>query len=389
MKCTICGSEESELLLDLDCGVFDKSDLYPSVRIKTCKDCGHVFNDLTPKEVKGIAKYYSNEYGPLNLDSVDKLGDRPGSDSSFSTERYQQIYELISKDKYKDYKILDVGCATGGFLNFLRDKGFSKLYGIDIIKKYVDIAENPNIKLGDVYSIPFEDDSFDVVVLDQVIEHLVDVKGALIEVRRVLKDGGIVCVGIPDASKYDELYFFDFYWFLMREHVQHFDLPHIKLLFKIEGFDLMRFTRKVTTMVSEKMRLPNLCVVFYLNERKDYFKLKESTKQYIHNQFKIQKRDLINGLIETQKPIYVYGIGREFLYLCEAVGLKHCNIVALIDDTPLKQECFTMYGIKISNISILKKAPMNSTLLITGVAHADLLAEKAFKAGYRGEIIYV
>ena len=61
----------------------------------------------------------------------------------------------------------------------------------------------------------------------------------------------------------------------------------------------------------------------------------------------------------------------------------------MIDDTPLKQECFTMYGIKISNISILKKAPMNSTLLITGVAHADLLAEKAFKAGYRGEIIYV
>ena len=50
------------------------------------------------------------------------------------------------------------------------------------------------------------------------------------EAKRVLADDGYLCIGIPDASRYDKMYFFDFFWFLIREHIQHFDIEHLKLL---------------------------------------------------------------------------------------------------------------------------------------------------------------
>jgi len=393
MKCPICSFNKAIEILNHDCGNLDNSSLYQNIRINVCKNCGHVYNKLSFDEMNGLTKYYNEEYAPLNLSIIDRIGDRPGSNNSFTTQRFKNLFNFISQHIKHDSKILDVGCATGGFLNFLGKKGFKNLYGIDLIKDYVDYAQkySYNIKVGNVYSIPFNDNSFDIVILDQVIEHLVDLKRAIIEIKRVLVNGGIVCVGVPDASRYEEIYFFEFYWFLMREHIQHFDLEHLKLLFGMEGFELIRFNKCETPIMSERMLLPNLNVLFYLNNNKKYFTLKKEIIQYKYSQYKKlhKKQQIIDDLIRSEKPVYIWGIGREFLFLYEALGLRYCNIISLIDDTPLKQEKFTVDGQKILNGSILKDASSDSVLIITATAHVDLIKEKILKIGYKGEIIDV
>jgi len=99
----------------------------------------------------------------------------------------------------------------GGFLDYLHVKGIKSLSGIDPTKKYVNYAKqkgNYTIKLGSAESIPFEDNRFDLLVMDQVLEHLLEPRKAFQEAKRVLVDGGLFCIGVPDASRYDKTYFF-------------------------------------------------------------------------------------------------------------------------------------------------------------------------------------
>lgn len=399
--CPICNSNKAITILNLDCGNLDNSMLYQFVNINVCAKCGHIYNCLSVDEIEGLMKYYSKEYAPLNLSSTDKLGDRPGSNNPFTLKRYAQLYNLICPYVNKDSKILDIGCAMGGFLDYLYHQGLSNLYGIDIVEDYVSQAKKKdkyNIKIGGAESIPFEDKSFDLLVMDQLLEHSVNSSQAFKEAKRVLVNDGLLCVGVPDASRYDEIYFFDFFWFLMREHIQHFDLEHLKLLAAQEGFELVTYHRSETPMMSEKMILPNLSVVFRLtgkkgklNFTKSCFEIKNEIERYIKNEFKKlnEKKRLINYLITSQKPLYFWGIGREFFYLYETLGAKNCNIIGLIDTNPYKQKKFSVGGKKIMDKSILENATSDSVLIISATAHTEQIKKTILEVNYRGKIIEV
>ena len=117
-------------------------------------------------------------------------------------------------------------------------------------------------------AIPLDDNAIDLIVMDQVLEHVVDLRKAFKEASRVLDRDGVLCISVPDASRYNEKYLFDFYWFLLREHVQHFDIEHLKLLAIQEGFELVTHSQYETKLVSDKMILPVLTVVFRLTGKK-------------------------------------------------------------------------------------------------------------------------
>jgi hypothetical protein len=287
----------------------------------------------------------------------------------------------------------------GGFLDYLQLKGLKKLSGIDPVTKYVETAKENNthdIRVGAAELIPFADKVFDLIVMDQVMEHLVNPIYAFREAKRVLTDGGLLCLGVPDAMRYNKNYFFDFYWFIMREHIQHFDMEHLKLLASQEGFELVAFDESDTPMMSEKMMLPNLNIVFRLTNKrgildinKNCLKLKKEIEQYIVNDLSKlnSKRKVINDLIVSQKPLYAWGIGREFLYLYETVGLKKCNLVGLIDSNPYKQEAYTVNGKRILGKNILKQATPDSAMAITAMAHIDTIKIFLKETGFNGEIL--
>ncbi len=385
--------------MSLDCGNLDNSTLYPTIKISACANCGHIYNQLSATEIAGLEKYYSEEYAPTNIGATDKTGDRPGSDNKNTSGRYSQLYNLVAQYINNDYRVLDVGCAMGGFLDFLQLRGLKNLSGVDPIAAYAEKAKargSYDIKVGVAEAIPFGDKIFDLVVMDQVVEHLLSPTQAFKEAKRVLADGGLLCLGVPDASRYDQNYFFDFFWFLMREHIQHFDLEHLKLLAGQEGFTLVGFSRSDTPMMSDKMILPNLNVVFRSTNAKvpadaadDCFKLKELMVHYIANDSARlnHKRKIIGDLIASQQPVYVWGIGREFLYLYESAGLKACNIAGLIDANPYKQQTYSVGGRKIVAAGVLGQAEVGSALVIGAVAHSEAVKRQLSEIGYSGQII--
>ena len=100
-------------------------------------------------------------------------------------------------------RLLDVGCAWGGFSLLARQHLGLEVAGLDRYPQLVEAARARGIPafLVDVENelIPLESNSQDVVWFDSIIEHIYDPRGALAEVYRLLKPGGYLLLGCPNV----------------------------------------------------------------------------------------------------------------------------------------------------------------------------------------------
>jgi SAM-dependent methyltransferase len=96
--------------------------------------------------------------------------------------------------------ILDVGCGIGTYVRRFRD--FTPhAYGVDISVKRLEEAVAtglPNLVASAGERLPFADESFDVVVFNEVIEHVADDREAIRDALRVLREGGAIVIYAPN-----------------------------------------------------------------------------------------------------------------------------------------------------------------------------------------------
>lgn len=120
------------------------------------------------------------------------------------TLRSQAIFSEIEKRKPK--LVLDAGCGRGFYSATLTTFPFiKKIVGIDLNNEYLKIARkqftDPRLKLGkaSIYSLPFQDNSFDAIICSEVLEH-VDDNRALQELQRVVKKDGVILITVPSHN---------------------------------------------------------------------------------------------------------------------------------------------------------------------------------------------
>jgi len=101
----------------------------------------------------------------------------------------------------ENIKILEVGCGAGRLTNYLTQKGFN-IIGFDISR---NLIKDGNTRYPDAMkflasgdSMPFSNSTFDVVLSFDVLEHIPDVNEHILEVRRVLKKGGLYLFQTPN-----------------------------------------------------------------------------------------------------------------------------------------------------------------------------------------------
>jgi len=118
---------------------------------------------------------------------------------------YRRRVELALGECTGGERILEVGFGTGLAFPNLRDN-YREIHGIDLtadIKAIESVFKPLNIPLflkkGDVTKMPYEDNTFDTVLLVSILEHLRadELEKAMIEVFRVLKPGGQMVYGTP------------------------------------------------------------------------------------------------------------------------------------------------------------------------------------------------
>lgn len=105
--------------------------------------------------------------------------------------------------------VLDIACGSGYGTQLLSKKA-KKVTGVDIDKSSIDFAKknysgnNTEFILGGGEDIPLDDNSVDVVITFETIEHIKDYRKFLNEINRVLKNDGIAIVSTPNEKEFTE-----------------------------------------------------------------------------------------------------------------------------------------------------------------------------------------
>ncbi len=107
---------------------------------------------------------------------------------------YPYISSELDKEDYHD--LLDCGCGTGPMISLLYEKDSSKHYtGLDITPRMIEVGKAKNLDgvdwiVGDCENLPFEENSFDVIICSNSFHHYPNPQKFFDSVRKVLRPGG-------------------------------------------------------------------------------------------------------------------------------------------------------------------------------------------------------
>lgn len=165
----------------------------------------------------------------------------------FYRKRLYMIKRLLGKSRFN--RVLEIGYGSGIFLPILAEH-CSQLSGIDIHDYHSDIENTllktgvkAELKYGDLQKIPFEDNTFDCIVMISVLEHVYELDGVLKEIKRVLKKQGVLIAGFPTRNMLSS-FFFDLVKF---NHIEKHPSDHNRIIKFIDSNmkidKLLRFPR--------------------------------------------------------------------------------------------------------------------------------------------------
>jgi ubiquinone/menaquinone biosynthesis C-methylase UbiE len=158
---------------------------------------------LAEEKVRAREQWGQDPCG-AEFDREHELGTREFFDS-IERHRYTEyapwMPRVMGFDKFCGARLLEIGCGMGtDLLQFAR--GGARCTGVDLTPRSVEITRhrfglygmNGNFMLADGEQLPFASESFDVVYSNGVLHHTPDTAGAIREVHRVLRPGGVAKV---------------------------------------------------------------------------------------------------------------------------------------------------------------------------------------------------
>ena len=120
------------------------------------------------------------------------------------SDNSQACIDRIIKDVVGT-SVCDVGCGGGALLRLIREKrpDVTAFGGIDVQLDYIPANQGMDIREGKVESLPFADGSFDTVICTHVLEHVLDIRAAVAELRRIARRRVLIVVPRERECRYN------------------------------------------------------------------------------------------------------------------------------------------------------------------------------------------
>ncbi|MDD3461617.1 MAG: class I SAM-dependent methyltransferase [Mesotoga sp.] len=149
------------------------------------------------------------------------------------------IFDFIAQNikNKQNIKILDIGCGTGIVLKKLEKIG--ACYGIDISEEAILFCKKrklKNVYKANAENLPFINESFDLITVLDVLEHIKNPQNVLNEINRILKNDGIAIITVPA---------FKFLWSShdkMLHHITRYDKSELFKVLKTCNFNISRIS---------------------------------------------------------------------------------------------------------------------------------------------------
>lgn len=246
LKCSICGG----ILAVGETGIFDtRFGIKAEYSLRHCRVCGLETTVPAPRQ-NDLRQLYEDFY---NF-SGQKTSGYTALRESFMFSAIYRFWLAIDGDisfhlQKGSGRLLDVGCNEGRGLEFYKRNGF-EVEGLELNQVAAEAARARGFT---VYTDEIEslkaDDAYDVVVLSNVLEHSLDPKDMLLQVKRLLKPGGRIWISCPNNRSWLRV-LFGRYWINWHVpfHLWHFSAVSLTRLLDEVGFSDIRITNKTPTL---------------------------------------------------------------------------------------------------------------------------------------------
>jgi ubiquinone/menaquinone biosynthesis C-methylase UbiE len=264
-NCPICGSES------LKGFAIDTQRKGPHISRVQCLECKLVFANPMA-DSKELANYYTNYYEKDHYEAVDY--------KNLILHHFHRIAGLKEGEIKKEArflnnlergsKFLDVGCGLGLGLAYA-NQFHCELYATEFDTGALEfVKEHFSVETfqGDIWEAKYPDNYFDFIHISHVIEHVLDPKAYISEMKRILKPGGHLAIGTPNMSS--NLYRLHRWSKLLRmnipdvidglEHTFIFPKKLLRILCEEQGLETIdhythNFGEKFSNLISYKMPL--------------------------------------------------------------------------------------------------------------------------------------
>lgn len=236
-KCPWCDSEKTQLHLWVKDEFLSKEEF----QIFECLHCGLLFTEPRPTKDK-IGEYYKSEEYYSHQEN--KKGFIPKLYESIKAINLKAKYKIATKG-IKKGKVLDIGCGVGDYLHTMETEGWETI-GIEPSEEAKAIAKK-RMK-AQIYSPEeideLKNESFDLITMWHVLEHVDDLKTEIAHLEKLLKRGGRLVLALPNYKSYDANYYKE-HWaaYDVPRHLNHFCKISIGNIFKNSHLKWIETTR--------------------------------------------------------------------------------------------------------------------------------------------------
>lgn len=256
MQCPICKNiKTEEFFIGRDLLHNQESNF----KLYRCKTCNLVLLESALNE-KELEKYYPKDYISFPKAIQNEKNIIRKFDRQFGVNK--RVNRVLQKTKQTG-KILDIGCATGIFLNEMKKKGWDS-YGIEPSTHAADYARHTyglEIYNGMLEKDIFPESFFDVITMWDVLEHVPDPWDIVANVWKLLKPNGLFVISMPNTLAWEQQ-FFGKYW-------AGWDIPRHTYIFNNENiYNLLEsnnFTVSEISSFTGRHGVFVLSVKFWLN----------------------------------------------------------------------------------------------------------------------------
>jgi len=258
VTCDLCGSSNYEQILVGSDMLHGFGGQWSVVRCSVCNLC---FTNPRPT-IKSLAEVYPSDYKPytpgkeknnpirfkLMLWAMRNHWGYPG-DKSLVGKLLSAPYMIWLRNKAANFgffryegqgRLLDYGCGNGSYISKMQRFGWNVI-GMDMSEEAVKVCKMRNVEtyVGVNPAEKFDPESFEVVTLWHVLEHVPSPSQTLKQIHQVLKPGGKLIMALPNIDSW-LFKWLGKYWFPLDlpRHLTHFSKNTVTLILRNNGFDV-------------------------------------------------------------------------------------------------------------------------------------------------------
>ena len=276
IHCALCGSSDWDVLIISQDKNYRVQGTFQAVQ---CRNCSLIYQNPRPT-IETVGLCYPQNYGPhqkaINVNELhdsaffrwkEHIKEIVADLYFFNNNQSSNIWERIEffpfyihsrffrlvvlPNPERESCVLDIGCGNGNFLAEMKRKGW-QVWGVEPDAKASSLANDlldNRVKTSIFTTGLFPPNSFDLITMWHVLEHIPDPTSAFFEVTRLLKPGGIFVSMVPNIASLEFLVFKE-NWLLL-------DLPR----------HLFHFTPKTIHGFSTKLGLQLVKIDFHIERR--------------------------------------------------------------------------------------------------------------------------